>query len=150
MPRLVKGFKLMQRIKMAGEAQIKRMEQISATDFPDQYEYQGHRIEFTGTTKVGQDGPKIGKLLIDDKELLPDQYFSGPLIFFRDLLFAPIACRSLFTTKFKLVSIHLDTFHMTTLGPETGLILLEKIENGKLYFFTDLKNSKRRNIKMPV
>ena len=122
------------------------MHPISAQDFALGYEFNGHRIQYEGITEVSQGGPAIGKLFIDGNDPFPENYFSGPLLFDGQLLFAPLLNKTLFETRFSICTINLNTLRMQIVGPKNILILLEKVENKKIYYFTNREHTKRRNI----
>lgn len=118
---------------------------IQPFGFKRKFEYAGHRIEYTDVNELGQGGPETGKLFIDGKQLL-ENYFSGPLIFYKDLICIPVLSRSFLSSGFKLGMINLDSRTLELVTKKEPLVLIEKANNGVISYFTDIRCSRRKEV----
>lgn len=124
------------------------MQKIFPLGFPHVYEYDGHLIKYISTYEINQGGPEVGNILIDNKNLFSRYYFGGPLLFDSHFIYAPVLFQSFLNSGFKVAEINLDNNELKILGIKEKLILIEKIENSFLYYYTDLNNEKKKELQI--
>lgn len=105
------------------------------------YHWNGHEIIFDDYVEIGQGGPRVGKVIIDGKDLF-DHFFSEPPIFHGELIFVPVMVRSWLSIGFKVGVINIRLLSLRILGKKESIILLDRIENGLIYFRTSMYGSK--------
>ncbi len=113
------------------------------------YHYKGYEILFDDFVEVGQRGPRIGKIIIDGKDLF-DYFFSEPPIFHGELIFVPVMVRSWLSTGFKVGVINLKTLRLKILGKKEPIILLDRIDGDLIYFRTGFYGSKESSLSLKL
>ncbi len=96
-----------------------------------------------------QGGPELGKLFIDDKPILKESYFGGPLIIQEHLgkIIVPILHRSFFKSKFKIAVIDLNTNECRLLDKKENLILLKSANEERIIsYYNNLENNNIKTI----
>ncbi|MCT4646770.1 MAG: hypothetical protein N4A74_17400 [Carboxylicivirga sp.] len=102
------------------------------------------KVSYSNLMEISQGGPEIGNLSINGK--LVDGYrFGGPCMINGEFVYAPVYVKKFFGTGFKLSQIHAQTLEVITLGKVKDLIYLDKVEDGKVYFFEDINKTISRN-----
>lgn len=94
-------------------------------------------IKYIDLNEIGQGGPEIGKLLINDI-LVSKHLFGGPFLKDENFIYLPIYLKSFFHKGFKIAKVDFKTFEIEMLGNFKNLINLYKIDKTFIYYFTDL------------
>lgn len=119
-------------------------------NFPLTLEHEGHSIQWIDPVEIGHAGPVTGKLLIDKRAVdQGDTRFSGPMLPYRTYMVAPVLVRKLFGSGFAIGLVNLDDLRITVLGKPLDLVVLSKIENGNLFYYTDAKNTTLQAHRLP-
>lgn len=87
--------------------------------------------------ETGQGGPVIGDLSINGKPI-SGYRFGGPVLCDEKNIYAPVFIRRFFVRGFKLGIIDRVSLSVSLLGTAKGVIFLDRIEEGKIYFFEDV------------
>lgn len=84
-------------------------------------------VEYKNLKEISQGGPEIGELYINGSPILKGRYFSGPLIFQKELnkLAIPLLDKVFFSTKFKMAIIDLEKNNCNIVNRKENLILLK-------------------------
>ncbi|MDD2963673.1 MAG: hypothetical protein PHQ65_11735 [Bacteroidales bacterium] len=117
-------------------------------DFSERQEIGDFLIEYSNLIEICQGGPVIGNIKINKKTIASEYKFGSPLIVFENMLFIPIYIKKFFKSGFKLCKINLTTLNITEIGTLKDLIYLDKIEEGKLYYFEDVTKSRSNYFEM--
>lgn len=123
---------------------------ISAINFPSNYDFGNNSLEYRDIKEMSQGGPEIGKLLLNGKPVLADEYFSGPLVFQESLgkVIVPILQRGFFNTKFKIAVIDLKTGEHSVIDKKENLILLKSVSKERIIsYYSDIDNNDLRTVK---
>ncbi|AYL97688.1 hypothetical protein [Mucilaginibacter celer] len=99
------------------------------------------KIVYHNCHEISQGGPVIGELSIDG-HFIPNQLFGGPLLIQKQLIYVPVFVKRFLGNGFKLAVIDTDTFSVTINGNFRSLIFLDKIENGRIYFFEHVEKKR--------
>jgi len=121
------------------------MEGLHHSGFPEEYTYRGHFIQYKDLNELGQGGPTTGKLLIDGKEYFKHK-FSGPIVFYENLICVPVLDQSWITSGFRIGLVDLNNFTLNLIGNREPLILMREVKDNKIYFFTDIYGSTEKTI----
>ena len=124
------------------------MTQILPYDYPKTITYEGTRIKYSDITEMGQGGPEIGRLLIDEVNHFPEYRFSGPFLLHTKFLYIPVFFRKWLGIAFRLGRIDLHTFKIELFGKKENLILIQEIKDGELFYFTHINNTTVKSIKV--
>jgi len=123
------------------------MSEILPSDYKETYHYNEYEIKYDNIVEMCQGGPEIGNLLINGKNCFPTNFFGGPLLIEKGMIYLPVFYRSWLSSGFKLGVINLNNFSLKLFGKKENLILIEKIDGNYLYYFIDLS---RNFIAVPV
>ncbi|MGM5630302.1 hypothetical protein O2K51_05320 [Apibacter raozihei] len=97
-----------------------------------------YHIKYSSLFEVTQGGPEIGNLSINDT-LIPKMRFGGPSLYEDDFLYLPLFLRKLCVSGFVLCKIDLKSLNVVFISKKVyELIDLIEIEEGKIFFYTDL------------
>lgn len=102
-------------------------------------------IDYVNLMEVNQGSPLVGKLLFNKSDLFKEILFGGPFLYDNQnsLIYVPTFIRRFCVVGFKLSVINPEKNTINYLGKIEDLIFLRKIENNKIYFYTNImKNSK--------
>jgi hypothetical protein len=103
--------------------------------FPLEYTSGNNSISYLGVVEMGQGGPSIGSLYINDK-LVPDYRFSGPPLLSEEEIILPILLKSWSNrNKFEIARVDLLTHTVRICGIPERLILLKSIEGNIIYYY---------------
>jgi hypothetical protein len=116
---------------------------VSPYRFPYLYKHNNHLIEYEREGEVAQGGPIVGQVSIDGR-LIREPRFGGPLAFAGDFLIGPASKHS----RFHVGIVNLETLEVETFG-DFAYMLIDHIENGRLFFYADLENSLLHDLKLP-
>lgn len=127
------------------------MLKVSPYIFLFEYQHNGHTISLPESNEVCQGGPIVSSLFINDKRVVKDSIFGGPILFHKNWIFAPrLIRRFLKGSGFQLLGIELDSLRTVSLISFETLILLKEVRNGQVYYFTDQENKDLKCIKLPA
>lgn len=112
----------------------------SPINFQTTIEIENIKIEYSRLMEICQGGPEIGDLSINES-IIPYYRFGGPLLFDNGSIYAPIFIKRFCIAKFKLSIINVHTQKIRLIGKYHNIMHLDKIDNGKIYFFADLAQS---------
>src|SRR5688572_13577990 len=115
--------------------------------FKDKFDYSGHSIQYIELSEIGQGGPEVGSLYIDGVNNF-NKFFSVPLIYYNQYMFIPVLQRSLFGSGFKIGIIDLNNLSLKVWGKKENLILFDKVINDVIYYYTDINNTTRKELKI--
>lgn len=101
----------------------------------------GHRVKYIDLKEVCQGGPEIGCLLINETQL-SSSLFGGPFLCQENKIYLPMYINNFLSSGFKLVTIDLITHEQIILSGLKKMIYLDKIENGIVYFYEDMRREK--------
>ena len=106
-------------------------------DFLTEIKVDDVEIVYNNTFEIGQGGPKVGYLSING-ELIPNNYFGGPILLDDQYIYIPIYMkRFLLSWRFKLARINLSSLKIDIVGKWKSVIFLDRIENGMIFFYED-------------
>ena len=97
-------------------------------------------ISYDNVIEIEDGSPVVGLLLLN-KKLIGDYLFGGPLLHHQQCLYAPAYIRKPTGWGFKLAQINMVNFEVKVFGEIKGLIFLDKIEGGKVYYFNNLEKT---------
>jgi len=109
--------------------------------------FDGVEIHYSNLMEISQGGPEIGDLSVNGT-LIKGYRFGGPCILNDEYVFVPVYVKKFFGTSFKLSKINIRSLEVTLLGKSKDLIFLDKIENGKVFFFEDFNKTISRYYKI--
>ena len=117
------------------------MIQLLPFGYPRTHFYEGIKIKYDNLYEIGQGGPEVGSLLFDGINHFPKYFFGGPLLINANYIYIPVFIRTWIGTSFKLGKINLNLLSIELIGKKEHLILVDKIQNISLFYFTDINNS---------
>lgn len=104
-------------------------------------------IKLTELMEIGQGGPEVGRLLINEKKIL--QYlFGGPFLCKNDYVYLPVYLKSFFYKGFKIAKININNQDVKILGNYENLINVYKIDEDFIYYYTDMDGTISRKLKL--
>jgi hypothetical protein len=110
-------------------------------NFPDTYESLGHFIRYSNLKEIGQGGPEVGNLFIDDKIVgSPPLLFGGPLYIYKHNLFVPCFKKRFISSYFKICVIDLTTQSIKEIGGNERLVLISKVDDDLVFFYRAMPN----------
>ena len=92
--------------------------------------------------EFSQGGPEVGAISINGN-LLGNYEFGGPCVSDGSNLFAPAFVKKSLGFGFQLAAVDMNDLRVDLLGKIENLIYLDKVENGRVYFFEDLKKERQ-------
>lgn len=96
-------------------------------------------VVFINEMEVSQGSPEVGDLMLNGEPM--SGRYGGPVLIENGYLFVPIFIKKFCVASFRLVRINSKTFEYEYIGHFHDLIWLDRIENNKIYFFSDLKKT---------
>lgn len=94
-------------------------------------------LEYRNLLETGQSGPVIGDLFINGHHLAGYR-FGGPVICHETGIYAPVFVKKFLFRGFMLAIIDRRSLTVDLVaGSEKDMIFLDRIEDGKIYFFED-------------
>jgi len=93
-------------------------------------------VSYLNLREPFQGGPEIGEIEVNSK-IIPDKLFGGPLLFYDKFIVVPEFVN---TKGFRLAFVNMNTFKVYSVGDIKEMVLLSKIENKEIQFYTDIKN----------
>jgi hypothetical protein len=122
--------------------------EIYPTNFLDTYSVDGHVIKYFNFTEIAQGGPEVGTLTIDGKGVgVKGDYFGGPPFFYQGKMFVPRLKKAMLGRYFKICVINLSDRSMKEVGDKEELVLISKVDETLVYFFSDNPNTKFKSIR---
>jgi len=106
-------------------------------DYPEKNTMGAYKIIYADSYEVCQGGPRTGHLVIND-EPVPDYIFGGPILEYEPFIFVPVYI----FLRFRLARINCETLEVKILKEERTIIDLEKIEDGRIYFYENMYRTK--------
>ena len=103
-------------------------------------------IRFENLNEVCQGGPVFGDLLINDINFFPKNKFGGPLLNHKEYLFVPVLVRKFFSSYFQIGKINLEKKSLIIIKGKFEIIILDRIIEDNIYFFTDLMCETEKHI----
>ncbi|OCG31808.1 hypothetical protein A9G34_05375 [Gilliamella sp. Choc4-2] len=119
-------------------------------NFQSQFILNNLEIDYINLMEVNQGSPLVGNLLINKSNLFKEILFGGPFLYDDQnrLIYIPMFIRKFCVVGFKLSVINLEKKTINYLGKIEDLIFLRKIENNKIYFYTNIMKNKESFIKI--
>lgn len=115
--------------------------------FTTKKSHDGFQIEYQQLMEVCQGGPEVGVCFVNGIEI-EGRRFGGPFIIKDGVAYLPEFQRKFIKSGFLLATIDLRTKKVKNIGKMKPLIFIDQIENGILYFFEDLKQTKKASVKI--
>lgn len=125
------------------------MSLLSPINFEYVFKHNSHEIKYDHFKEITQGGPIVGNLFIDGKPVGGDHLFGGPALFSEKFMFCPKLHVRFFRRGFRISMIDLESLKVTVWGPVLDLILLDRLDNGKVEFFTNLENTEKIHTALP-
>ncbi|MRI63837.1 hypothetical protein EDM00_07520 [Ornithobacterium rhinotracheale] len=98
------------------------------------------QVSYNQLREISQGGPVIGILMVNKMPL--NGYFGGPLIMDKKNIYVPKFVRKIFGSGFLLSKIDIKTLEITYGSNIENLIFLNKVEEGKVYYFNSIDKKK--------
>lgn len=98
------------------------------------------QVSYNQLREISQGGPVIGILMVNKMPL--NGYFGGPLIMDEKNIYVPKFVRKIFGRGFLLSKIDIKTLEITYGSNIENLIFLNKVEEGKVYYFNSIDKKK--------
>lgn len=98
------------------------------------------QIEFADLMEITQGGAEVGTLLVNGQPI-SEYRFGGPILYENGFVYAPMFIRRLCVVGFKLSRINMGSRKIEPIGQIKPVIFLDRIDDGKIYFFGDLQKS---------
>lgn len=86
--------------------------------------------------------------MIDGIDHFNGYFFGGPLVFCDYFIYVPVYSNSFFNTGFKVGIIDLTNFSIELIGKREVLILIEKVENGRVYYYNHINKPVLKSMKI--
>jgi hypothetical protein len=103
-------------------------------------ELEANKISYSNLMEICQGCPEIGNVYINNKRI--DKYkFGGPCLLEMNYVYIPMFIKNIFSSGFKLAIINIDTLEIRTIGGKMPLIFLDKIKDGRIYYYKDLNKT---------
>ncbi len=118
------------------------------TSLQRKYSLHGHEIEYRGIMELCQGGPEVGDLFVDERRVGGDSRFGGPLLYDAGAIYIPRFTKSFFSSGFTLARVELGSGKVSPIGKRRGLIYLEKIECGIVYYYTDIEKTRLEKLSL--
>jgi hypothetical protein len=99
----------------------------------------GYDVEYRGLMELCQGGPEVGDLFVNGRHIGGDSRFGGPLIHHAGAIYVPVFTKSFFSSGFTLARVELASGKVSLIGKRRNLIYLDRIENGIVYYYTDMQ-----------
>jgi len=110
---------------------------------PDDFDTQIHTsrlsIEYTNLLEISQGGPILGNIAVNGVSL--EGRFGGPTWIDGSIVYIPKTEKSLFGTYFRLMKLDMDSMIRTEIGELHHMIWIEKVYDGKIYFYDSMDKS---------
>lgn len=110
-------------------------------DFSKNKNLNGNIIQYINLMELCQGCPETGNIMINNN-IINNHKFGGPLFEYKNDIFLPIYTKTLFKRGFKVARINLKTLEITKFGSITNFVYFDKIENNKIYYYSDIKKQK--------
>lgn len=110
-------------------------------------EFPNFKLNYINLMEIGQGGPEIGSVLINDKKI-PTYLFGGPFLYFDEYVYMPVYLKSFFYKGFKIAKINIETLKVEILGKYENLINLYKIDGNYIYYYKDMDGLLEAKIKI--
>jgi len=113
----------------------------SPTDFDVKTMIGKISVAYKNLLEIEDGSPLVGLLLIDGK-FINNYLFSGPFLFAEQCLYIPAYEKKEMGWGFKLTKVDIVKMTVKVLTEAKDLVFLDKIEDGRVYFFEDLYKTK--------
>jgi len=114
-------------------------------DFQSKVVFDQYVLDYTNIKNVGEKRLKIGSLLINNQNLFKYD-FGGPFLYNESFIIIPIYEKNLFRSGFKTAQINLYNKSIKIEGKLHQVIFLSSIEDNKIFYYTDLAQTKLETI----
>ncbi len=95
------------------------------------------KIVYSNLMEVCQGGPILGDISINNT-IISNYRFGGPFLYENNLLFAPVYIKGFLNSGFKIGKVNAEDCTVVTLGKKMDLIILDRIEDNRIYFFVNI------------
>lgn len=109
----------------------------------------GYNFEYCDINEVCQGGPLIGKISINGNKI-EGKDFGGPFLLQNNLLIVPVFFRGFFSSGFKIGAYYIENKNLAIYGKLQDLIILNKIDNGVIFYFTEYNCKQELQFHLPV
>lgn len=99
----------------------------------------GTEIKLNNLMELCQGGPEVGTMSINGKTISGRDLFGGPILVYKNHVFAPVYIKSFFKTGFKISMIEINSGKRKNISTMYPLINLLEIKDGLVRFCTDLE-----------
>ncbi|NVO03860.1 MAG: hypothetical protein HXX09_14275 [Bacteroidetes bacterium] len=119
---------------------------IDPYNFITQFNIEDSIVSYYNLVEICQGGPLVGFLLLNNQPLLENIYFGGPSLLFENKIIIPQLLKHFFSKKFIITIIDIKTKKSKVFGKKKDLILLSRIQENKIFYYTDLENKNLESI----
>lgn len=95
-------------------------------------------IKYFDLKEICQGGPEVGKVSINNKDILCKYDFGGPFYINGEFVYNTIFKRSIFGSGFILSRIKMSTLEIEELGKKEELIFLKSVNFNSIEYYVDL------------
>lgn len=113
----------------------------SPTDFDVKTMVGKVTVAYKNLLEIEEGSPLVGLLLINGK-FINNYLFSGPFLFEEQCLYVPAYVKKETGWGFRLAKVDVVQLTVKVLTDAKDLVFLDKIENGRVYYFEDLYKTK--------
>lgn len=110
--------------------------------FANEIEFPNAQVSFLELMEICQGGPLVGLLSINGQLVSHVNRFGGPILYKDGYIYAPLFIRKFCVAGFRLCRISVDSLEVDYISKIKDLFYLDRIENGKIYFFEDVLKAK--------
>ena len=100
----------------------------------------GLEVVYRNLMEICQGGPEVGSISINGNVVF-DSRFGGPWLSEGGYIYIPIFIKSFFGSGFKVAKINIESLSMEIISKKKELIFLDKVEDGKIYYYEDLEKT---------
>lgn len=115
--------------------------------FISEKELPNFKLKYINLMEIGQGGPEVGNVYIDDKKV-PTYLFGGPFLLSDGYVYMPVYLKSFFYKGFKIAKVSVENLKVEILGSYENLINLYKIDENYIYYYRDINNNQQGKLKI--
>jgi hypothetical protein len=115
---------------------------LQPLNFIAHYSFDNIKISYEDLHEIVQGGPEVGTIIINNQNAFPNLVFGGPLYYFNNAIYLPKYIGGGFIST----SINIHTNEVKSYGNKEGLILIFKVDETGIEYYTDLQNTKIKKL----
>jgi hypothetical protein len=119
----------------------------SPISFISEKELPNFKLKYTNLMEIGQGGPEVGYVYIDEKKV-PTYLFGGPFLLSGNYVYMPVYLKSFFYKGFKIAKVNIENLKVEILGSYENLINLYKIDDNYIYYYRDINDTQQGKLKI--